>query len=217
MRADPVRGVLRDPPRRRHARPADRARSATSWPGSWTTTVPQRRWPRCTAVESRSDRSSRRPPAVTGRRPLGAPTRRALPRRPQRGGDVAPQPGPAAAGRGVTARPGQPPRLPRRRRHRADGGQRQRRARRADDEAGRRRRAPPRGRSASDGRPGGDARARSTRSSAPRSASLRLEGPAERRAATHELVVTSDGQTGYLAPDTTLDVAPDTTAYVATA
>lgn len=46
---------------------------------------------------------------------------------------------------------------------------------------------------------------------------LRLVGPAQHVATTHELVVTSEGATGYLAPGTTLTVTPDTTAYVATA
>lgn len=46
---------------------------------------------------------------------------------------------------------------------------------------------------------------------------LRLAGPHERIATTHELVVTSDGTTGYLAPGTSLAVPPGVTAYVATA
>lgn len=45
---------------------------------------------------------------------------------------------------------------------------------------------------------------------------LRLVGPATHAATTHELVLTSDGQTGYLAPGTTLTVPPTTTTYVAT-
>ncbi|MFV0308220.1 MAG: mannose-6-phosphate isomerase, class I [Desertimonas sp.] len=45
---------------------------------------------------------------------------------------------------------------------------------------------------------------------------LRLVGPAAHFAASHELVVTSAGDTGYLAPGATLDVQPGTTAYVAT-
>lgn len=46
---------------------------------------------------------------------------------------------------------------------------------------------------------------------------LRLAGPAEHTAGGHELVVTSDGRTGYLAAGTRLDVEPDVTTYVATA
>ncbi len=46
---------------------------------------------------------------------------------------------------------------------------------------------------------------------------LRIEGPATRTAEAHELVVTTTGMTGYLAPDETLEVAADVTAYVATA
>jgi len=45
---------------------------------------------------------------------------------------------------------------------------------------------------------------------------LTLEGPTERVATTHELVVTTAGLTGYLAPGATLTVEPDTTAYIAT-
>ena len=39
----------------------------------------------------------------------------------------------------------------------------------------------------------------------------------QRTAAGHELVVTSDGRTGYLAPGAGLDVPAGVTAYVATA
>jgi mannose-6-phosphate isomerase len=46
---------------------------------------------------------------------------------------------------------------------------------------------------------------------------LRLEGPASRTAETHELVITTAGFTGYLAPGATVDVAAGTTAYIATA
>jgi mannose-6-phosphate isomerase len=46
---------------------------------------------------------------------------------------------------------------------------------------------------------------------------LRLVGPAERTAATHELVVTASGTTGYLAAGETLVVPAGDTAYVATA
>jgi len=46
---------------------------------------------------------------------------------------------------------------------------------------------------------------------------LRLHGPAEHTAGGHELVVTSDGQTGYLAAGTRLDVEPGVTAHLATA
>jgi hypothetical protein len=45
---------------------------------------------------------------------------------------------------------------------------------------------------------------------------LRLDGPATRTAVSHELVITTTGGTGYLAPGTTLDVAAGTTAYLAT-
>jgi mannose-6-phosphate isomerase len=45
---------------------------------------------------------------------------------------------------------------------------------------------------------------------------LRLAGPGRHEAAAHELVVTSAGRTGYLAPGTTLTVAQSETAYVAT-
>jgi len=45
---------------------------------------------------------------------------------------------------------------------------------------------------------------------------LRLGGPARHRAGVRELIVTSTGRTGYLAPDDTLDIAADETAYVAT-
>jgi mannose-6-phosphate isomerase len=44
---------------------------------------------------------------------------------------------------------------------------------------------------------------------------LRLEGPATHEAAGHELVITSAGATGYLAPGATLSVAAGVTAYVA--
>ena len=46
---------------------------------------------------------------------------------------------------------------------------------------------------------------------------LTLRGPDAREAAGHELVVTSDGRTGYLAPGAGLDVPRGTTAYIATA
>ena len=46
---------------------------------------------------------------------------------------------------------------------------------------------------------------------------LRLVGPHERTAEGNELVVTSDGKTGYLAPGEQLAVEPDVMAYVATA
>jgi mannose-6-phosphate isomerase len=45
---------------------------------------------------------------------------------------------------------------------------------------------------------------------------LRLVGAARRVATGHELVVTSTGRTGYLAPHEALEVAPGETAYVAT-
>ncbi len=45
---------------------------------------------------------------------------------------------------------------------------------------------------------------------------LRLAGPARHDAAAHELVVTSTGRTGYLAPGATLTVAGAETAFVAT-
>ncbi len=45
----------------------------------------------------------------------------------------------------------------------------------------------------------------------------RVVGPARRVATGHELVVTSGGRTGYLAPRDTLEVAAGETAYVATA
>lgn len=45
---------------------------------------------------------------------------------------------------------------------------------------------------------------------------LRLEGPASRTAERHELVVTTAGTTGHLAPGERLDVAAGTTAFVAT-
>ena len=46
---------------------------------------------------------------------------------------------------------------------------------------------------------------------------LRLDGPTTRTASADELVVLTNGVTGYLAPGTTLDVPAGTTAYVATA
>lgn len=46
---------------------------------------------------------------------------------------------------------------------------------------------------------------------------LRLVGPAVRRATTHELYVTTAGETGYLAPHEVYDVPAGTTAFVATA
>jgi mannose-6-phosphate isomerase len=46
---------------------------------------------------------------------------------------------------------------------------------------------------------------------------LRLTGPAQRHATTHELVVTDSGQTGYLAPHDVYDVPAGDTAYIATA
>jgi mannose-6-phosphate isomerase len=46
---------------------------------------------------------------------------------------------------------------------------------------------------------------------------LRLLGPAERRAKTHELVIVVPGRVGYLAPGEHLDIAAGETAYIATA
>ena len=46
---------------------------------------------------------------------------------------------------------------------------------------------------------------------------LRRDGPATHRATGHELVVTTAGRTGYLAPDVVLDVPDGETAFVATA
>jgi mannose-6-phosphate isomerase len=46
---------------------------------------------------------------------------------------------------------------------------------------------------------------------------LRLAGPAERRAKTHELVIVVPGRVGYLAPGDRLDIQTGETAYVATA
>lgn len=45
---------------------------------------------------------------------------------------------------------------------------------------------------------------------------LRITGPAAHQARAHELIVTTRGATGYLAPGESLTVDPDTTAYVAT-
>ena len=45
---------------------------------------------------------------------------------------------------------------------------------------------------------------------------LRLVGPAERRAKTHELVITDAGTTGYLPPGDHLDIPSGVTAYIAT-
>lgn len=45
---------------------------------------------------------------------------------------------------------------------------------------------------------------------------LRLVGPAQRRAKTHELAILSTGRTGYLSPGSTLDIEPGVTAYIAT-
>jgi mannose-6-phosphate isomerase len=45
---------------------------------------------------------------------------------------------------------------------------------------------------------------------------VRVDGPGCRVAESHELLVTTAGVTGYLAPGDTLDVAPGVTAYVAT-
>ena len=45
---------------------------------------------------------------------------------------------------------------------------------------------------------------------------LRLAGPAERRAKTHELVIVVPGRVGYLPPGDRLDIAAGETAYVAT-
>lgn len=46
---------------------------------------------------------------------------------------------------------------------------------------------------------------------------LALDGPTSHEAAGHELVVTSAGETGYLAPGAGIDVTPGTTAYIASA
>ena len=46
---------------------------------------------------------------------------------------------------------------------------------------------------------------------------LRLTGPSERRAKTHELVIVVPGRVGYLAPGDRLDIQSGETAYVATA
>jgi mannose-6-phosphate isomerase len=46
---------------------------------------------------------------------------------------------------------------------------------------------------------------------------LRLLGPAERRAKTHELVIVVPGRVGYLAPGERLDIAAGETAFIATA
>ena len=45
---------------------------------------------------------------------------------------------------------------------------------------------------------------------------LRLVGPAERRAKTHELVITDAGTTGYLPPGDHLEIPSGVTAYIAT-
>ncbi|CAN5635517.1 mannose-6-phosphate isomerase, class I [soil metagenome] len=45
---------------------------------------------------------------------------------------------------------------------------------------------------------------------------LRLVGPTEREATAHELVITTAGETGYLAPHDVLTVPAGTTAYLAT-
>lgn len=45
---------------------------------------------------------------------------------------------------------------------------------------------------------------------------IRLVGPTEREATAHELVITTTGETGYLAPHDVLTVPAGTTAYVAT-
>jgi mannose-6-phosphate isomerase len=45
---------------------------------------------------------------------------------------------------------------------------------------------------------------------------LRLLGPAERRAKTHELVIVVPGRVGYLAPGERLDIGAGETAYIAT-
>jgi mannose-6-phosphate isomerase len=45
---------------------------------------------------------------------------------------------------------------------------------------------------------------------------LRITGPATHQAGAHELVVTTRGATGYLAPGSTLTIDPATTAYIAT-
>ena len=46
---------------------------------------------------------------------------------------------------------------------------------------------------------------------------LRRDGPAQHTATSHELVITTTGQTGYLAPGEDLEVRSGVTAYVATA
>jgi mannose-6-phosphate isomerase len=46
---------------------------------------------------------------------------------------------------------------------------------------------------------------------------LRLAGPSERRAKTHELVIVVPGRVGYLAPGDRLDIKSGETAYIATA
>jgi len=46
---------------------------------------------------------------------------------------------------------------------------------------------------------------------------LRVDGPASRTAEAHELLITTAGATGYLAPGATVDIPDATSAYVATA
>ena len=46
---------------------------------------------------------------------------------------------------------------------------------------------------------------------------LRRDGPTHHTASSHELVITTTGTTGHLAPGEHLDVAQDETAYIATA
>ena len=171
LRADRLRGVLWRPSRRRHARTARRARCRRAGGDPRAITAPARRWLRCTAAGLHVDPIVAA--AATSDRPEAVWVRRLAERYPGDPSVAATlllnlvQPAP---GRGDPARPRQPPRLPRRRRHRADGGERQRRARRPHGEGGRRRRPPRRRRPDATRGPGADRRRRARPRRARRSA-----------------------------------------------
>ena len=89
LRADPVRGLLRDPSRRRHARRCSTSSAPTSSPRPSRRDGPARRWPRCTAGRFHVDpivaaaAASERPEARVGRRAWPSATR-ATPASPRR-------------------------------------------------------------------------------------------------------------------------------------
>ncbi len=156
--------------------------------------------PRCTAGGSTSSRSSPRRRPATRPRPAGSPSwRRRYPGDPSVAATLLLNLVELAPGEAIFLGAGNLHAYLGGCRHRADGRQRQRRARWPDPEAGGRRRPPRRVRPDAAGRPGaGPGRRAALDGTAIRL--LRRDGPAGATATAHELVVTTAGVTGYLAP-----------------